>query len=383
MVMNSGIDGHEGEQETLGGDSSSPPSEQRLGQGKEASPYPDSSSPSSDSSPPYPVSSSSGGEEHMRQMVNRWLEANEEGDDPILVAECELSAPNPGQTSPDRGQTSPDPGQTSPDPGQTSPDPGQTSPDPGQTTPDRGQTPMDPGQTSADRGQTPMDPGQTSHEPGPQHQGEGSGPFGAWLLPRVWPPREDLAQAMGTMRAWARGLRNNRVEPAPRLDEEEKPLGRPSRNPFLGQTAPEQGQTAPEQGQMPHEPADRPPRKDLSQVMGNVRVWARGMRRQRVETLTTTLPDREEERPLGRPSRRNPFGRIKMAWAERATNATNAPLNNREHEELVNKAEEEVEATQEAEGKGVRHRFNKWLNLRLKGRLPSVAALFKCGAYVL
>ncbi|CAL8371775.1 unnamed protein product [Boreogadus saida] len=314
MVMTSGIDGHEGEQETLGGDSSSPPSEQRLGQGKEASPYPDSSSPSSDSSPPYPVSSSSDGEEHMRQMVNRWLEANEEGDDPILDAECELSAPNPGQTSPDRGQTSPD------------------------------------------RGQTSTDQGQTPHGPGPQHQGE------------------DLAQAMGTMRVWARGLRNNRVEPAPRLDEEEeKPLGRPSRNPFLGQTAPEQGQ-------MPHEPADRPPRKDLSQVMGNVRVWARGIRRQRVETLTTTLPDQEEERPLGRPSRRNPFGRIKMAWAERATNA---PLNNREHQEHVNKAEEEVEATQEAEGKGFRHRFNKWLNLRLKGRLPSVAALFKCGAYVL
>ena len=114
--------------------------------------------------------------------------------------------------------------------------------------------------------------------------------------------------------------------------------------------------------------------------MGNVRVWARGIRRQRVETLTTTLPDQEEERPLGRPSRRNPFGRIKMAWAERATNS---PQNNREHEELVNKAEEEVEAKQEAEGKGIRHRFNKWLNLRLKGRLPSVAALFKCGAYVL
>ncbi|XP_030203590.1 uncharacterized protein LOC115536078 [Gadus morhua] len=304
MVMTSGIDGHEGEQETLGGDSSSPPSEQRLGQGKEASPYPDSSSPSSDSSPPYPVSSSSDGEEHMRQMVNRWLEANEEGDDPILVAECELSAPNPGQTPPDPGQASPDPGQTSPD-----------------------------------RGRTPMDPGQTPHEPGPQHQGEGSGPLGAWLPPRVWPPREDLAQAMGTMRVWARGLRNNRVEPAPRLDEEEeKPLGRPSRNPFLGQTAPAPGQTAPAPGQMPHEPADTPPRKDLSQVMGN------------------------------------------MAWAERATNS---PQNNREHEELVNKAEEEVEAKQEAEGKGIRHRFNKWLNLRLKGRLPSVAALFKCGAYVL
>ncbi|CAL8340023.1 unnamed protein product [Gadus morhua 'NCC'] len=71
---------------------------------------------------------------------------------------------------------------------------------------------------------------------------------------------------------------------------------------------------------------DRPPRKDLSQVMGNVRIRVKGLRKQRVETLTTALPDLEEVKPLDRLSRRNPFRRIKMAWAEtKAVIATTPP----------------------------------------------------------
>ncbi|CAL8340018.1 unnamed protein product [Gadus morhua 'NCC'] len=114
-------------------------------------------------------------------------------------------------------------------------------------------------------------------------------------------------------------------------------------------------------------PADRPPRKDLSQVMGNVRIRVKGLRKQRVETLTTALPDLEEVKPLDRLSRRNPFRRIKMAWAEtKAVIATNAPPNSPEQQDLVIEAGEDGEATQQAEGKGLRPRINKWLNLRMK-----------------
>jgi hypothetical protein len=37
----------------------------------------------------------------------------------------------------------------------------------------------------------------------------------------------------------------------------------------------------------------------------------------------------------------------------------------------------------EAEGKGLRPTLNMWLNVRLKGRLTRVAALFRCGSNVL
>jgi hypothetical protein len=37
----------------------------------------------------------------------------------------------------------------------------------------------------------------------------------------------------------------------------------------------------------------------------------------------------------------------------------------------------------EAEGKGLRPTLNMWLNIRLKGRLTRVAALFRCGSNVL
>ncbi|CAL8258986.1 unnamed protein product [Boreogadus saida] len=105
---------------------------------------------------------------------------------------------------------------------------------------------------------------------------------------------------------------------------------------------------------------DRPPRKDLSQVMGNVKIRVKGLRKQRVETLTTALPDQEEVKPLDRPSRRNPFSRIKMSWAEtKAVIAIDAPLNNLEQQDFVIEAEEEGEATQQAEGKGLRPRINK------------------------
>ncbi|CAL8241942.1 unnamed protein product [Gadus morhua 'NCC'] len=56
-------------------------------------------------------------------------------------------------------------------------------------------------------------------------------------------------------------------------------------------------------------------------------------------------------------ARRNPFRRIKMAWAEtKAVFTTDSPPNNPEHQDLVVEAEEEGEATQQAEGKGLRPR---------------------------
>ena len=116
--------------------------------------------------------------------------------------------------------------------------------------------------------------------------------------------------------------------------------------------------------------------------MGNVRIRVKGLRKQRVETLTTALPDLEEVKPLDRLSRRNPFRRIKMAWAEtKAVIATNAPPNSPEQQDLVIEAGEDGETTQQAEGKGLRPRINKWLNLRMKD-LSTFAARFHCGSYV-
>ena len=101
--------------------------------------------------------------------------------------------------------------------------------------------------------------------------------------------------------------------------------------------------------------------------MGNVRVRVRALREQRVETATTALPDQEEVKPLGRPSRQNPFRRIKMAWAEtKAVVPTDLPPNTPEQQDVVIEAEEEGEAT-------------KWLNLRMKD-LSTFAARFHCGS---
>ncbi|CAL8275888.1 unnamed protein product [Arctogadus glacialis] len=214
-----------------------------------------------------------------------------------------------------------------------------------------------------------MDPGQTAQDPN--------------QLPNVpdSPPTKALAQVMGNLRFRVKGLKKLRVQAATtsQLDEE-KPLGRPSgRSPFPGQTAPDQGQTAPDPSQIPEEPADRAPRKDLSQVLGNVRVRVRALRKKRVETDTTALTEQEEEKPLGRPSRQNPFRRIKMAWAD--PKAVIAPPNTPEHQDLVIEAEEEGEATAQAEGTGLRPRVNKWLNLRIK-EMSTFTARFQCGSCV-
>ncbi|XP_056449560.1 uncharacterized protein LOC130385202 isoform X2 [Gadus chalcogrammus] len=163
------------------------------------------------------------------------------------------------------------------------------------------------------KGLTPMDP----RTPDPSQ------------LPNVpdRTPTKELAQVMGNLRFRVKDLKKQRAEPGTtsRL-EEERPLGRPSgRSPFPGQTAPDPSQ-------IPEEP-DRAPRKDLSQVMGNVRVRVRALREQRVGTTPTALPDQEEVKPLGRPSRQNPFRRIKTAWAETKavvpTDAPRTPLNSR------------------------------------------------------
>ncbi|CAL8386239.1 unnamed protein product [Boreogadus saida] len=231
-----------------------------------------------------------------------------------------------------------------------------------------------------------MDPGQTAQDPN--------------QLPNVpdSPPTKALAQVVGTLRFRVKGLKKLRVQQATtsRLDEE-KPLGRPSgRSPFpgqtapdrgqtapdrgqtapdrgktapdRGQTAPDRGQTAPDRGQTPEEPADGAPTKDLSRVLGNMRVRVRALRKQRVETATTALTEQEEEeKPLGRPSRQNPFRRIKMAWADpKAVITTDA---------------EEGEATAQAEGTGLRPRVNKWLNRRMK-EMSTFAARFQCGSCV-
>ena len=59
--------------------------------------------------------------------------------------------------------------------------------------------------------------------------------------------------------------------------------------------------------------------------MGNVRVRVRALRKKRVETATTALTEQEEEKPLGRPSRQNPYRRIKMAWADPKAVITTTP----------------------------------------------------------
>ncbi|XP_030210247.1 probable helicase with zinc finger domain [Gadus morhua] len=325
----------------------------------------------------------------------------------------------------------------SPLPGQTAPDPSQTAPDPSQTAPDPSQIPEEPEPQHQGEGSGPlvawlhqtadgpprkdlaqvvgnlkvrvkgvrklraeretMDPGQTPQDPN--------------QLPNVpdSPPTKPLAQVMGNLRFRVKGLKKKRVQ-APttsRLDEE-KPLGHPSgRSPFPGQTAPDQGQTAPDPSQtapdpsqtapdpsqsapdpsqtapdpsqIPEEPADRAPTKDLSR---NMRVRVRAPRKKRVKTDTTALTEQEEEKPLGRPSRQNPFRRIKMAWADpKAVITTDAPLNTPEHQDVVIEAEEEGEATAQAEGTGLRPRVNKWLNRRMK-EMSTFAARFKCGSCV-
>ena len=108
----------------------------------------------------------------------------------------------------------------------------------------------------------------------------------------------------------------------------------------------------------------------------------RGLRELWAETLTIALPDQQEEKPLGRPSRQNPFRRIKMAWSDpKAVITTDAPPNTPEHQDLVIEAEEEGEATAQAEGTGLRPRVNKWLNRRMK-EMSTFAARFKCGSCV-
>ncbi|CAL8357755.1 unnamed protein product [Gadus morhua 'NCC'] len=330
MVRKRQEERQEGDQETLCGDSSSPPGEQR----------------------PALVSTSSQKKERLRQVVIRWMETNEEANDPDQGQTPPgrgRTPPDRGRTAPDRGRTAPDRDQTAPDRGQTAPDQDQTAPDHGQTAPDRGQTAPDHGQTAPNRGQTAPDQEKTPDEPAERAL------------------RKDLSQVTGNMRTRLRGLRELWAETLTiaLLDqEEEKPLGRPSGlNPVPGQTAPDHGQTAPDrgqtapdrgqtapdrgqtapdhgqtapdrdqtapdhgqtapnqgqtppdqdqtppdQGQTPDEPADRALRKDLSQVTGNTRTRLRGLRELWAETLTIALLDQEEEKPLGRPSGLNPF----------------------------------------------------------------------------
>ncbi|CAL8275900.1 unnamed protein product [Arctogadus glacialis] len=278
-------------------------------------------------------------------------------------------------------------GLLSPFPGQTAPDQGQTAPDQGQTAPDQDQTANEPGprplvawlpQTADGRPRkdlaqvvgnlkvrvkgvrklrvetATMDPGQTAQDPN--------------QLPNVpdSPPTKALAQVMGNLRFRVKGLKKLRVQPATtsRLDEE-KPLGHPSgRSPFPGQTAPDQGQTAPDPSQTAPDPSQIP-----EEPVG-------------CSTKPVLSHNREEEKPLGRPSRQNPFRRIKMAWADpKAVITTDAPPNTPEHQDLVIEAEEEGEATAQAEGTGLRPRVNKWLNLRIK-EMSTFAARFQCGSCV-
>ena len=113
-----------------------------------------------------------------------------------------------------------------------------------------------------------------------------------------------------------------------------------------------------------------------------MRVRGRAPRKKRVKTDTTALTEQEEEKPLGRPSRQNPFRRIKMAWADpKAVITTDAPPNTPEHQDVVIEAEEEGEATAQAEGTGLRPRVNKWLNRRMK-EMSTFAARFQCGSCV-
>ncbi|CAL8254332.1 unnamed protein product [Gadus morhua 'NCC'] len=90
MVRKRQEERQEGDQETLCGDSSSPPGEQRQAQEEEATPDPDSSSPSPDPPPPHQVSTSSQKKERLRQVVIRWMETNEEANDPDQVIQIRM-----------------------------------------------------------------------------------------------------------------------------------------------------------------------------------------------------------------------------------------------------------------------------------------------------
>ncbi|CAL8378266.1 unnamed protein product [Gadus morhua 'NCC'] len=316
MVRKRQEERQEGDQETLCGDPSSPPGEQRPAQEEEATPDPDSSSPSPDPPPPpHQVSTSSQKKERLTQVVIRWMETNEEVNDP-----------DQGQTPPDRGRTAPDRDQTAPDRGQTAPD----------------------------RGQTPG-------EPEPQHQGEGSGPLVAWLHQTAdGPPRKDLAQVVGNLKVRVKGVRKLRAE-----TETMDP-----------------GQTAQDPNQLPNVP-DSPPTKALAQVMGNLRFRVKGLKKKRVQPATTSRLD--EEKPLGRPSGRSPSlarpPRTKTRPPRTKARPPRTQARSLRNLDLVIEAEEEGEATAQAEGTGLRPRVNKWLNRRMK-EMSTFAARFQCGSCV-
>ncbi|CAL8236553.1 unnamed protein product [Arctogadus glacialis] len=94
--------------------------------------------------------------------------------------------------------------------------------------------------------------------------------------------------------------------------------------------------------------ADRASRKDLSQVMGNVRVRVRALRKKRVETAPTALTEQEEEKPF-RPFRTEPLQTHQDGLGRpKAVITTDTPP--------PPEAEEEGEATQQAGGNGLRPR---------------------------
>ncbi|CAL8259926.1 unnamed protein product [Arctogadus glacialis] len=91
---------------------------------------------------------------------------------------------------------------------------------------------------------------------------------------------------------------------------------------------------------------DRPPKKLLSRVMATIQVAMRSVRKNKVGVIVADAPLSDGE------------GDGKTE----AEGARPAP---------------------EAEGKGLRPTLSMWLNVRLKGRLTRVAALFRCGSNVL
>ncbi|CAL8234755.1 unnamed protein product, partial [Arctogadus glacialis] len=195
-----------------------------------------------------------------------------------------------GPGYPDQGQTDPDHGQTDPDQGQTDPDQGQTDPDHGQTDPDHGQTDPDQGQSAPDHGQTDPDHGQTDPDQG-QAPDE--------------PEPQHQGEGSGPLVAWL----PQTADGPPRKDLAQvvgnlKVRVKGVRKLRAKTATMDPGQTAQDPNQLPNVP-DSPPTKALAQVMGNLRFRVKGLKKLRVQPATTSRLD--EEKPLGRPSGRSPF----------------------------------------------------------------------------
>ncbi|CAL8382317.1 unnamed protein product [Gadus morhua 'NCC'] len=313
-------------------------------------------------------SSSSTGEDHLGQMVRTWLETMlstlhpghtsttrvevlQPGDLETLggVEDKPASSPypDPSDCSSPQGEDhlkqmvlesqedsesvvisdSPAPRPQSPEPRPQSPEARPQSPEPRPQSPEaRPQSPESRPQSPEDRPQRP-EPRPQSLEARP-HRPEAR-PQSPEARPQSPEPRPQSPEA-----------RPQSPEPRP-----QSPEARPQRPEPGHQHQDRREGSSPFEAWLPPIP-DRPPKKLLSRVMATIQVAMRSIRKHKVGVIVA-----------------------------------DAPLIDGEGD---GKTEAEGDhPAPEAEGKGLRPTLNMWLNVRLKGRLTRVAALFRCGSNVL